>query len=126
MGHYFYVAPLLLLCLLLTPCGDPAGEVQWTEQTLARIQELRAKTLALQAELDELILALRERKVALAAYRPPPPPAFGGTADSRPDPPPAKKPVVRCAATTSKGERCSRPATSGQRYCSQHALTRSK
>ena len=123
--------PQIALCLLaaLSLGAEPPPAVQvelaQTEETLRQLADLKEKVTQIQVQIDALILALSERRGALANAKPAP---FGGLAPvsaivDRPDPKPR---VARCAALTKEGERCSRAAQAGSRYCKQHALAKMK
>lgn len=125
------VALILIVLLVGAPAiADPPasvpGELEHTEAVLEQLVELRAQVTAMGERLDALIRATSERKGAVANAKPAP---FGGAVTQgagvadRPDQRPR---VVRCAALTKDGERCSRAALPGQRYCKQHALAKTK
>jgi septal ring factor EnvC (AmiA/AmiB activator) len=117
----------ILAFLLLLPLAAqaPPAEAQRLEQTLQSLQAMKARLQEMQTELDVLMQSLREQKGQLSAQ----PPAFGGGAATPAvfaDSPDKPKPTVRCAALTKEGERCTRPAIPGARYCKQHGLSRQK
>lgn len=129
--------PRRLLIALLLAAGLPLAanppsaedDLAHTEALLQTLTEMRTQVAEMQAKIDELTRQLSERKGALA-NRQPPPPAFGGILGSpssslpdRPDPRPALR---RCAALTQSGDRCSRSASPGSRYCKQHTLAKMK
>ena len=122
---------LLIVCTLATVTLAPAQnqgpaapkpELAQVEKTLQSLNELKAKVAAISTELDQLIAEMSELKGSLATTKGPP--AFGGmdgggsvlvAADGKPK-------MARCAAITAKGERCTRPAVPGSRYCKQHQV----
>ena len=118
-----------LLCCLPAGAEPPEAaqaELARTEETLQQLIDLRAQVTALEERLDGLIRSLSEHKGALANAKPA---AFGGVVASGsalPDRPDPKPRVVRCAALTKEGDRCSRAALAGSRYCKQHMLARTK
>ena len=104
-------------------------ELAHTEQLLRTLSELKVQVVEIQGKIDEITQQLSERKGALA-NRPAPAPfggvlaAPGGTMQAgRPDARPALR---RCAALTREGDRCSRQALAGSRYCKQHTLAKMK
>lgn len=116
---------LVSLALVTASAQAPSPEAQRIEQTLSSLQAMKARLNEMQSEVDGLIRALSEQKGQLSAQ----PPAFGGsaaTSTAYADSPDKPKPTVRCAALTKEGDRCTRPAVSGARYCKQHALSRQK
>jgi hypothetical protein len=104
------------------------GELERTEKTIQLLTEFKARVRDLEADIDRLLRELSEHRGQLQAQpgaRPAAPAAkpWSGFSQIEPD----RKPAVgRCAAITAKGTRCSRAATSGQRYCKQHQLANSK
>jgi hypothetical protein len=118
-GHYFnaMVAPVVLfLCLLAPP--TPA-ELERTDQLIESVTAMKAKVAALQAEIDNLLRTLSEQRGAL--QRGPQPFSYLSTPEGD-----TKEAKQRCAANTSAGKRCTRPAESGSRYCWQHQLAHTK
>ncbi|MGD0577690.1 MAG: hypothetical protein ABSC08_02055 [Bryobacteraceae bacterium] len=116
---------IVLLLTLVHPASSqqaqaPPGELERVEKTLQYATDLKAKLAAMSAQLDQFIAELSEQKGALQNKKPAP---FGGIADSGPADP-AKPKAARCAAMTAKGERCTRPAVAGSRYCRQHQVAR--
>lgn len=119
----------LLLCLACVAVGGepPAARNPELERLTALIEELaalKAQATALETKIDVLLRAMSEQRGALRAK----PASYdalkaAAAADSPADPKPA---VVRCAAITSSGKRCTRAAMEGSRYCKQHALARQK
>jgi hypothetical protein len=116
---------LILLFLFATPAfpqqaQTPPAELERVEQTLQTLTDLKTKVAAIQAQIDQLIAELSEQKGAVQNRKPA---AFGGIADVTAGPGDAAKPkAVRCAAMTSKGERCTRSTVPGSRYCRQHQV----
>lgn len=112
----------LIAGLLCAQTAPPQGELERTEQIIQALGELKTKVAQIEAEIDVLLKALSEQKGALQNR-----PAYNALEHiDRPDAPAAKKAPVRCAAYTNKGERCTRPAVSGSRYCRQHQLANNK
>ncbi len=120
---------IILLLTLVRPASSqqaqaPPGELERVEKTLQYATDLKAKLAAMSAEVDQFIAELSEQKGALQSKKPGPAP-FGGIADTggaAADP--ARPKAARCAAMTAKGERCTRPAVAGSRYCKQHQVAR--
>jgi hypothetical protein len=111
---------LLLLAALAFPQQSqaPPPELERVERTLQTLSDLKTKVAAIEAQIDQLIAELSEQKGAIQNHKPA---AFGGVSDSSAGPAdPSKPKAVRCAAITSKGERCTRAAVPGSRYCKQH------
>jgi len=68
--------------------------------------------------IDQLIAELSEQKGAIQNRKPAP---FGGIGEvSGVSADPSRPKAARCGAMTAKGERCTRPAVPGSRYCRQH------
>jgi hypothetical protein len=117
------VLAIVLLVTLVRPglCQQeqaPPGELERVEKTLQYATDLKAKLAAMSAELDQFITELSEQKGALQNKKPAP---FGGIADAGPADA-ARPKAARCAAMTAKGERCTRAAVPGSRYCRQHQV----
>lgn len=125
----FAIVFVLLLGSLPAGAEPPEAaqaELARTEETLQQLIDLRTQVAALEEKLDGLIRSLSEHKGALANAKPA---AFGGVVSSGatlPDRPDPKPRVVRCAALTKDGDRCSRAALAGARYCKQHMLAKGK
>jgi hypothetical protein len=114
------IAVLLLFAAPAFPqqTQAPPPELERVERTLQTLAELKTKVAAIEAQIDQLIAELSEQKGAIQNHKPA---AFGGIVDSgggAADP--AKPKTARCGAITAKGERCTRPAVPGSRYCRQH------
>ncbi len=79
----------------------------------------------MQERLETLLRQLSEQRGALQSR-----PSFDALKPQAlatpPDQPDRRPPVVRCAAITNSGKRCSRPAVAGSRYCRQHMLANQK
>jgi hypothetical protein len=118
------LAIVLLLMLARPATGQqvqaqaPPGELERVEKTLQYATDLKVKLAAMSAELDQFIAELSEHKGAIQNAKPAP---FGGLADTGPADA-ARPKAARCAAMTAKGERCTRPAVAGSRYCKQHQV----
>jgi len=117
------VLAIILLVTLVSPglCQQepaPPGELERVEKTLQYATDLKTKLAAMSAELDQFIAELSEQKGALQSKKPV---LFGGIADAGPADA-ARPKAARCAAMTAKGERCTRPAVTGSRYCKQHQV----
>lgn len=98
----------------------PSPELERVERSLQTLTELKAKVAAIETQIDQLIAELSEQKGAIQNRKPA---AFGGVSGMNDGPAdPSKPKASRCAAITSKGERCTRPAVAGSRYCRQHQL----
>ena len=112
---------LLVVPLLLVAQQKVSPELERTDSMIQQLTELKAKVAAIETQIDGLLTALSEQRGALASsktYN-----ALEHVQDVQPD---AKKTAARCAAVTSKGDRCSRPAIEGSRYCKQHQLAHTK
>lgn len=116
---------LILLFLFYLPAFPqqaqaPPAELERVEHSLQTLADLKTKVAAIEAQIDQLIAELSEQKGAIQNRKPV---AFGGLSDAGAGPAdPAKPKSTRCAAITSKGDRCSRPSVPGSRYCRQHQL----
>jgi hypothetical protein len=122
---------VLLLCLLAhaePPSAPVPGELDRLTTLIDEITALKSQVSAMEARLDGLLRTLSEQRGVISAPRP----GYnavtgtGGAAYNPADAPDPKKPVVRCAALTSSGTRCTRAAADGSRYCKQHMLARQK
>lgn len=113
-------------CAAEPPPAAPApGEAERVSALIEELAQLKAQVSAVQERLETLLRQLSEQRGALQnrpAYDALKPQA---TAPA-PDQPDRKPPVVRCAAITNSGKRCSRPAAPGSRYCRQHMLAHQK
>jgi hypothetical protein len=116
---------LILLFLFAVPAfpqqaQTPSAELERVERSLQTLNDLKTKVAAIEAQIDQLIAELSEQKGAIQNRKPAP---FGGIGEVSTGPgDPAKPKAARCAAMTSKGERCTRPAVPGSRYCRQHQV----
>jgi hypothetical protein len=89
------------------------------DSLVAELVTLKAQTAAIEARIDVMLRALSEQRGALQSK----PQAFNALRVTEADPgSDNKKPLVRCAALTSSGKRCTRAAGDGSRYCKQHQL----
>ena len=117
---------LRLMCLcpfLLGAEPPPAQELERLDSLAAELLTLKSQTAAIEARIDAILRALSEQRGALQSK----PPAFNALRVSEAEPAPdARKPMVRCAALTSNGKRCTRAASDGVRYCKQHQLAHQK
>ena len=116
---------LFLLFQSPAPADRNAAELARTESLIEQLSEMKAKISALEGQIDSLLKALAEQKGALQnpkTYNALEHVGAAGGADE----PDTKKAAIRCAALTTKGSRCTRPAADGSRYCSQHQLARQK
>ena len=123
---------LILLFLFAAPAFPqqeqaPPPELERVDQTLQALAELKTKVAAISAEIDQLIAGLSEQRGALQNRKPA---AFGGIGligDASAAPTDRVKPKPsRCAAITVKGDRCTRSAAQGSRYCRQHLVARQR
>jgi hypothetical protein len=91
------------------------------ERTLQTLNDLKTKVAAISAQIDQLIAELSEQKGAIQNRKPA---AFGGIVEvsGGGSADPSKPKAARCGAITAKGERCTRPAVPGSRYCRQHQV----
>jgi hypothetical protein len=119
---------LFALTLLLTAGTavseeKPPTELERTEQLIEKLNELRGKASTLENEIDNVLKALIEQRGSLQN-----PKTYNALehVQAEGDAPDAKKPAVRCAAVTAKGDRCTRAAVPGTRYCKQHELAKQK
>jgi len=96
----------------------PPPELERVERTLQTLADLKTKVAAISAQIDQLITELSEQKGAIQNRKPA---AFGGIVEvSGVSADPSRPKAARCGAITAKGERCTRPAVPGSRYCRQH------
>ena len=129
-SHFRPLILILMLCAwdspgLAQPADAPNAELERVEKTLQALTELKAKLAASEAEVDRLIAELSEQKGAVQTKKPAA--AFGGVLESGASGAEGSKPkAMRCAAITGKGERCTRAAGAGSRYCKQHVLGHSR
>ncbi len=123
---------LILLFLFAAPAFPqqdqaPPPELERVDQTLQALAELKTQVAAISAEIDQLIAGLSEQRGALQNRKPA---AFGGIGligDASASPADRVKPKPsRCAAITVKGDRCTRSAAQGSRYCRQHLVARQR
>lgn len=106
------------------PASPCAGEADRITALIEELTQVKAQLADAEARLERLMRALSEQRGALqnrpafdALQQPSAAPA--DTADRKP-------PTVRCAALTNSGNRCTRPAVPGSRYCRQHQLAHQK
>jgi hypothetical protein len=112
----------LSACCLLAGSQAPA-ELDRIEKSIQSLTELKTRVQEIETEIDRLLTELSEQKGLLQARPSQPAKGWANIPDIEPD----RKPVVgRCAAITSKGGRCTRPAVQGGRYCKQHQIAHSK
>jgi len=120
-------ALLILLAIAVLPlpaAPPPQDEVERLNSLIEELNQLKAQVASVEARLEQLLRALSEQRGALQNR-----PSFDAlkqTAEPPADQPDRKPPVVRCAAITASGKRCSRPAVPGSRYCRQHQLAHQK
>jgi len=119
----------MAVCPLAANPPSAEEELAHTEQLLRTLTELKVQVVEIQGKIDEITQQLSERKGALA-NRPAPAP-FGGVLAApggaiQADRPDARPALRRCAALTREGDRCSRQALAGSRYCKQHTLAKMK
>lgn len=112
---------LLLVPLFLAAQQKISPELERTESMIQQLTELKAKVTAIESQIDGLITALSEQRGALASTK-----SYNALEHVQDSPADQKKAAIRCAAVTSKGGRCSRPAVEGSRYCKQHQLAHAK
>jgi len=117
---------MLLVCLALCALAadpPPKPEVERLNSVIEELTALKTQAAAMEERIDTLVRALSEQRGALqakpASYDALKSVAVDSQADTRP-------PMVRCAALTSEGKRCTRGAMEGSRYCKQHHLARQK
>ncbi len=101
-----------------------SAELERLNSVIEELTALKAQAAAIESRIDSLTRALVEQRGALQAK----PASYDalkatGVADSPAD---TKPPMVRCAALTTEGKRCTRAATEGSKYCKQHLLARQK
>jgi len=104
--------------------GACAGEGERITALIEELGQLKAQLADAEARLERLLRALSEHRGALQNR-----PVFDAlkqTVEPPADQPDRKPPVVRCAALTASGKRCTRPAAPGSRYCRQHQLAHQK
>lgn len=112
---------LLVVPLLVIAQDKVSPELERTDALIRQLTELKAKVSAIESELDGLLAALAEQRGALASTK-----SYNALEHVQDSPADAKKATTRCAAVTSKGDRCSRAAVTGSRYCKQHQLAHMK
>jgi hypothetical protein len=117
------VLVLMVVCSAADPPAAPvAGELERTQALIERLTALKSRVAGLEQELDAVLRQLSEVKGALEKR-----PSFDAirspAEEVEPDHP---KAAARCGALTSAGKRCTRPARTGSRYCSQHVLAYQK
>jgi hypothetical protein len=117
---------LLLVCLAasaLVADPPPKPELERLNSVIEELTALKIQAAAMEERIATLVRALSEQRGALqakpASYDALKSVAADSPADTRP-------PLVRCAALTSAGKRCTRAAMEGSRYCKQHQLARQK
>ncbi|MCS7042048.1 MAG: hypothetical protein N2036_05790 [Bryobacteraceae bacterium] len=108
-----------------TSAAPVPGEAERINALIEELTQLKAQVAAVEERLETLLRSLSEQRGALQNR-----PAFDvlkqQTLQTAPDVPDRKPPVVRCAAITNSGKRCSRAAVPGSRYCRQHQLANQK
>lgn len=121
---------VLVFCMAAAAADPPsapaAGETERLSAIIEELSQLKAQVAAVEQKLETLLRALSEQRGALQNR-----PAFdilkqSAAAETAADAPDRKPPVVRCAAITNSGKRCTRPAVPGSRYCRQHQLAHQK
>lgn len=105
------------------PAGCP-GEAERIGALIEQLTELKSQLAAAEAQVDALLRALSEQKGAVA--NPPQFDALKQGSEPVAGAPDRKPAVVRCAAITTSGKRCTRPAAPGSRYCRQHQMVHQK
>ncbi|MBI4893092.1 MAG: hypothetical protein HY821_20885 [Acidobacteria bacterium] len=101
-----------------------SAELERLNSLIEELTALKSQAAAIESRIDTLTRALVEQRGALQA-RPAAYDALKASAAAE-SPADAKPPVVRCAALTTEGKRCTRAATEGSKYCKQHQLARQK
>ena len=120
---------LVLVLLSIRALADPPAasapaEAERINTLIEELTQLKAQVAAVESRLEALLRALAEQRGALQNR--PTYDALKQQTESTPDAPDRKPPVVRCAAITNSGKRCSRAALPGSRYCRQHQLAHQK
>lgn len=125
-----WIVSLLAGCLTGKAAADPppasscAGEADRITALIEELTQVKAQLADAEARLEKLMRALSEQRGALQNR-----PSFDAlkqTAEPAADAPDRKPPIVRCAALTTSGKRCTRAAVPGSRYCRQHQLAHQK
>ncbi len=125
-----WLVSLLAGCLTGKAAAEPppaspcAGEADRITALIEELAQVKTQLAEAEARLEKLMRALSEQRGALQNR-----PSFDALkqgAESAADAPDRKPPVVRCAAITNSGKRCTRPALPGSRYCRQHQLAHQK
>jgi len=124
------IVSLLAGCLTGKAAADPpppqacADEADRITSLIEELGQVKAQLADAESRLEKLMRALSEQRGALQNR-----PSFDAikqNLESAADAPDPKPPVVRCAAITSSGKRCTRAAVPGSRYCRQHQLAHQK
>lgn len=125
-----WIVSLLAGCLTGTAAADPppappcAAEADRITALIEELTQVKSQLSDAETRLEKLVRALSEQRGALQNR-----PSFDALkqpAGPLADEPDRKPPVVRCAAITTSGKRCTRAAVSGSRYCRQHQLAHQK
>jgi hypothetical protein len=114
-------ALLLVVPLLIVAQSKISPELERTDQLIQQLTEMKAKVGAIESQLDTLLTALAEHRGTLVN-----PKSYNALENLQDAPADARKATARCAALTSKGSRCTRPAVEGSRYCKQHQMAHTK
>jgi len=124
MPRLAFLLLALVASLPAQPAQTPAQpEAVRLDSLIEELTALKSQVAAVEARIDALLRGLSEQRGALQA----PKPAYNALKSVATDPPAdTKPPVVRCAAITSAGKRCTRAAAEGSRYCSQHKVAHQK
>lgn len=112
------------LAILRGSPPQPPAELERLNTLIEELTQLKSEVASLEARIDALLRGLSEQRGAL--QNKPGYDALKAVAPARADEADRKPPLVRCAAITASGTRCTRAAAPGSRYCRQHQLAHQK
>lgn len=122
MARYALLLALIALALPAQAPPPQAAEIERLNSLVEELTALKAQVSAVETRIDALLRSISEQRGALQSK-----PGYNAiTSSTAADAPDPKPPVIRCAALTSTGKRCTRNVIEGSRYCKQHALARQK
>lgn len=111
-----------MCALAQAPPAQPQPELERLESLITELTALKSQVAAVEGRIETLLRGLSEQRGSLQNR-----PAFNALKNVETEgPADVKKAVVRCAALTGDGKRCSRAAVEGSRYCRQHQLAHQK